>query len=60
MQQIVERLNLRAKFDNEELRDKLKPAGLRGQAPLVAFMFFRVATPPLVVRRCAVLSVRAG
>jgi tight adherence protein C len=48
MQAIVERLNLRAQFDSEELRGKLKMAGLRGQAPLVAFMFFRVAAPPLV------------
>lgn len=48
MQTIVERFNLRAQFDSEELRAKLKMAGLRGQAPLVAFMFFRVAAPPLV------------
>jgi tight adherence protein C len=45
MQQIVNRLNLRKMFDTEELRDRLKRAGLRGQAPLVAFMFFRVAAP---------------
>lgn len=48
MQQIVDRLDLRAMFDSEQLRDKLKTAGLRGQAPLVAFMFFRVAAPPIV------------
>ena len=47
MQKIVDRLNLRAQFDNEEVRTKLKQAGLRGQAPLVAFMFFRVAMPPI-------------
>lgn len=47
MTQIVEKLDLRAQFDNEELRNKLKMAGLRGQAPLVAFMFFRVAVPPI-------------
>lgn len=45
MQQIVNALNLRQMLDTEELRDKLKRAGLRGQAPLVAFMFFRVAAP---------------
>lgn len=45
MQQIVNALNLRKMLDTEELRDKLKSAGLRGQAPLVAFMFFRVAAP---------------
>lgn len=47
MQRIVDRLDLRKQFDNEELRAKLKMAGLRGEAPLVAFMFFRVAAPPL-------------
>jgi len=47
MQQIVDKFDLRAQFDNEELRNKLKMAGLRGQAPLVAYMFFRVAAPPL-------------
>lgn len=47
MQRIVDKLNLRKQFDNEELRNKLKMAGLRGQGPLVAFMFFRVIAPPL-------------
>jgi tight adherence protein C len=47
MQQIVDRFDLRSQFDNEELRNRLKMAGLRGEAPLVAFMFFRVAAPPL-------------
>jgi tight adherence protein C len=45
MQQFVDRLNLRKMLDTEDLRDRLKRAGLRGQAPLVAFMFFRVAAP---------------
>ena len=44
-QQMVERFNLRKLFENEDLRDKLKRAGLRGQAPLATFMFFRVAAP---------------
>jgi tight adherence protein C len=48
MQDIVDKLNLRAQFDSQELRDKLKTAGLRGQAPLVTYMFFRVAAPPIV------------
>lgn len=47
MKQIVDKLDLRAQFDNEELRNRLKMAGLRGQGPLVAYMFFRVAAPPL-------------
>ncbi|MEQ1717443.1 MAG: type II secretion system F family protein [Hyphomicrobium sp.] len=45
MQRIVDVLDLRNKFDNEELREKLKMAGLRGQAPVVSFMFFRIAAP---------------
>jgi tight adherence protein C len=49
MRQIVDKLDLRSQFDNENLRNKLKMAGLRGEAPLVAFMFFRVAAPPLVL-----------
>jgi tight adherence protein C len=48
MNQIVDVLNLRASFDTEEVRDKLKMAGLRGQAPLVAYMFFRLAMPVIV------------
>jgi tight adherence protein C len=48
MQSIVDKFDLRAQFDSEELRDKLKTAGLRGQTPLVTYMFFRVAAPPIV------------
>lgn len=48
MQQIVDRFDLRAQFDNEDVRNKLKTAGLRGQAPLIAYIFFRVAMPPIV------------
>jgi tight adherence protein C len=48
MQDMVDRLDLRKMFESDELRDKLKQAGLRGQAPLVAYMFFRVAMPIIV------------
>jgi tight adherence protein C len=48
MQQIVNKLNLRKAFDSEETRDLLKMAGLRGQAPLVAYMFFRLIMPIIV------------
>jgi tight adherence protein C len=48
MQQIVNKLNLRKAFDSEEVRDLLKMAGLRGQAPLVAYMFFRLVMPIIV------------
>ena len=48
MQEVVDRLNLRSMFDSDEVRDRLKMAGLRGQAPLVAYMFFRMAMPIIV------------
>ena len=56
MQQIVDQLDLRAKFDAEDVRAKLKMAGLRGQAPLVAYMFFRIAVP-VIVFTAALFSV---
>jgi tight adherence protein C len=45
MKQVVEALNLRKALETEGVREKLKMAGLRGQAPIVAFLFFRVALP---------------
>lgn len=48
MNEIVNKLNLRKVFDTQELRERLKRAGLRGQGPLVAFMFFRVVAPIIV------------
>ena len=48
MQRTVDQFNLRDKFDNEELREDLKRAGLRGQDKIVYFMFFRVAAPIVV------------
>ncbi len=45
MKQVVEQLNLRKLLETDETRDKLKMAGLRGQAPVVAFLFFRVTLP---------------
>lgn len=49
MQQIVDQLNLRSAFESEEIKNKLKMAGLRGQAPLVAYMFFRLVMPIFVL-----------
>lgn len=45
MVRLVEDLGLREKFDNEELRENLKRAGLRTQAHVVSFMFFRAVAP---------------
>lgn len=45
MMQVVDQLNLRKLLETESTREKLRMAGLRGQAPVVAFLFFRVAMP---------------
>ena len=43
--QIVDQLNLRKAFDSDEVRDKLRMAGYRGQAELVFFLFARAVLP---------------
>jgi tight adherence protein C len=45
MKQIVEQLNLRKLLETETTRERLKMAGMRGQAPVVAFLFFRLVLP---------------
>ena len=45
MQRLVDGLDMRKKFETEELKNTLKMAGLRGEAPLVAFTFFRLVMP---------------
>ncbi|MFV0295211.1 MAG: type II secretion system F family protein [Hyphomicrobiaceae bacterium] len=45
MQKLVERFNLRQIFESDEVKNKLKMAGLRGQAPLVTYMGFRLVAP---------------
>lgn len=49
MQQLVDLFGIQKLFDTEETRDKLKMAGLRGQGPLVTYMFFRIVAPPAAV-----------
>lgn len=48
MQNLVDQFDLRAKFDTEALRNRLKTAGLRGQGPLYTYIFFRMVAPPVV------------
>ncbi|MGB8366530.1 MAG: type II secretion system F family protein [Rhizomicrobium sp.] len=48
MKHTVERLRLSRILESENTREKLARAGQRGQAPLVAFMFFRFVMPPIV------------
>jgi tight adherence protein C len=45
MKSFVERLDLAKHFGTEDAREKLTMAGFRGQAPMVAFLFFRFVTP---------------
>ncbi|HEY1836790.1 MAG: type II secretion system F family protein [Rhizomicrobium sp.] len=48
MKQTIERLNLAKMLESGDTRDKLTQAGLRGQAPLTTFMFFRFVMPFIV------------
>jgi tight adherence protein C len=45
MKQIVEQLNLSKLLETDATRERLKMAGMRGQAPVVAFLFFRLILP---------------
>ena len=45
MQRVVEQFNLSKWLAQEAARDKLIQAGYRGQAPYVAFLFFRMIAP---------------
>ncbi|MFV0366971.1 MAG: type II secretion system F family protein [Hyphomicrobiaceae bacterium] len=45
MQRVVDMLDLKARFDNDEARNRLKMAGLRSQSHLIGYMFFRVSLP---------------
>jgi tight adherence protein C len=48
MKQTVERLKLSNLLESPNTKDKLAQAGYRGQAPLIAFMFFRFVMPFIV------------
>jgi tight adherence protein C len=45
MKRVVEQLNLRRALETDATRDRLKMAGFRGQAPVIAFLFFRAVLP---------------
>ena len=47
MQKAVEQFNLNKWVGQEEARIKLVQAGFRGQAPYVAYLFFRMVTPSI-------------
>jgi tight adherence protein C len=48
MKATIERFKLSNILESEGTREKLSQAGKRGQAPLIAFMFFRFVMPPIV------------
>src|ERR1700719_4245101 len=48
MKSTLDRFKLATLLESDDTRDKLMRAGLRGQAPLVAFMFFRFVMPGVV------------
>jgi tight adherence protein C len=45
MKNTLERFRLASLLESENTREKLASAGYRGQAPLIAFMFFRFVMP---------------
>jgi tight adherence protein C len=49
MQHAVERFNLKKWVGQEEAREKLLQAGYRGEAPYVAYLFFRMVTPAITL-----------
>ncbi len=48
MKAFLDRFKLSTLLESEDTKEKLARAGLRGQAPLVAFMFCRFMGPPAV------------
>jgi tight adherence protein C len=48
MKATLDRFKLSNMLESEDTKDKLMRAGLRGQAPLIAFMFFRFIMPGVV------------
>src|SRR6185312_6776146 len=48
MKNVLDRFKLGTSLESENSREKLAMAGYRGQAPLIAFMFFRFVMPLIV------------
>lgn len=48
MKNTLEKLRLSTALESENTKEKLAAAGYRGQAPLIAFMFFRFVMPFIV------------
>lgn len=52
MRRTLDTLNLEKLLASPGMKEKLARAGYRGQAPLITFMFFRFAGPPIVFTLC--------
>src|SRR3954468_20715775 len=48
MKSVLDKFKISGHLESENSRDKLSMAGYRGQAPLIAFMFFRFVMPFIV------------
>src|ERR1700754_853340 len=48
MKSTLDKLKLTTMLESEDSKEKLARAGYRGQAPLIAFMFFRFVMPGIV------------
>ena len=48
MKNVLDKLKIGGHLESENSRDRLAMAGYRGQAPLIAFMFFRFVMPFIV------------
>ena len=48
MKQTVDRFNLAKLLESQELRMRMQQAGLRGEAPMVTFLFFRLVMPVIL------------
>src|SRR6266436_9450992 len=48
MKQTIDNLKLEKMLETPGMKEKLARAGMRGQGPLVTFMFFRFLMPPVV------------
>jgi len=48
IQRVVDRFNLRKHLEDGELKDRLRMAGMRGDAPLYMFLFLRIVLPPVI------------
>lgn len=49
IKRVVEKFNLRKAFESEDTINTLRNAGFRGQTPIYVFLFFRLASPIILI-----------